>query len=419
MNVDNFKNMKNLPELLNLSNEITNLINQLYNGKKIYKNQSKTHNQILKNPKMQLLKDKIENKVNLILNKLSESNINILLSEFIESMGKINMNDYISIQKAFYLKIQSDINFVKIYLEFFKIISNVYYNVFKFTPEFFYSIIEVKFLYDYKEIPLSTDFTFLEEYSEESRRTNHLIITKNLINLQLLNTSLKNVVDKILLDQNIYYCDIYYWFNNETISTEYKDIIKKKIINNTLPMREKILLDNLLDNKQVKEVKEVKEPREQKETKILSKNKQIKYIKEEKIVVDTLKLETENIIEEYFMLDSLDNLKSFVQDECKDALSKNKFCQYIFNKYFESSSDISTKILELMKVLVKKQILFKSNLSRGVLLIQSNWNEISLDFNNPTKKMKELLLCLKNMGITKALESLLKEYKIEFVESYN
>ena len=111
MNIDTFRAMKNLPELLNLSEEINDLINLLYNGKKIYKNQSKSHNQILKNPKMQLLKDKIENKVNLILNKLSESNINILLSEFIESLGKINKEEYLSIQKAFYVKIQSDINF--------------------------------------------------------------------------------------------------------------------------------------------------------------------------------------------------------------------------------------------------------------------------------------------------------------------
>jgi hypothetical protein len=70
-----------------------------------------------------------------------------------------------------------------------------------------------------------------------------------------------------------------------------------------------------------------------------------------------------------------------------------------------------------MKSLVKKQILFKSNLSRGLLLIHSNWNDLSLDFSTPGKKMKELLIFLKNMGITKALESLLKEYKIEFVES--
>ena len=416
MNVDNFRIMKNSPELLELNVQINNLINLLYNNKKIYKNYSKSHNSILKNPKMQLLKDKIENKVNLILNKLSESNINILLSEFIESLGRINKEDYNSVQKAFYFKIQSDINFVRIYVEFFKIISNVYSNVLNLTPEFFYSIIEMKYLYDYKNIPLQNEYSFLTDYSEESERINNLIITKNLLNLNLYNSSFKLLIDKIILDQNNYHSDIYHWFNNDKLSNEYKEIIKKKIINNSLPLREKILLDNLLDNKESKENKiiEIIKPLPLMETK----QKHIKHVKEEKVTIDTLKLETENIIEEYLIMESIDNIKSFVQDECKDALSKNKFCQYIFFKYFESSNDIANKILELMKTLVKKQVLFKSNLSRGLLLINSNWNDIYIDFNNPTKKMKELLLCLKNMGITKSLESLLKDYNICFTESF-
>jgi hypothetical protein len=97
-----------------------------------------------------------------------------------------------------------------------------------------------------------------------------------------------------------------------------------------------------------------------------------------------------------------------------NVLSKNKFCQYIFDKYFEVSIETSTKIIDLVKILVKKQILYKSNLSRGILLIYNNWNDVSLDYNNPNKKMKELLTCLKNMGITKFLENLLKTYKIEY-----
>ena len=68
----------------------------------------------------------------------------------------------------------------------------------------------------------------------------------------------------------------------------------------------------------------------------------------------------------------------------------------------------------MLKLLVKKQILYKSNLSRGVLLIYTNWADVSLDYNNPNKKMKDLLTCLKNMGITKYLETLLKTYKIEY-----
>ena len=58
--------------------------------------------------------------------------------------------------------------------------------------------------------------------------------------------------------------------------------------------------------------------------------------------------------------------------------------------------------------------MFKSNLSRGLLILYQRWDEIESEYDNSSKKMKELLVCLKNMGITKNLETLLKKYKIEF-----
>jgi hypothetical protein len=114
-------------------------------------------------------------------------------------------------------------------------------------------------------------------------------------------------------------------------------------------------------------------------------------------------------------MESVDEVKAFIDNRCKDAISKNKFSQYLFNKYFESSMEISSKILDFVKVLVKKQVLFKSNLSRGLLILNNNWDDLVDDFNNPNKKMKELLICLKNLGITKNLESLLKVHKIEYI----
>ena len=72
-------------------------------------------------------------------------------------------------------------------------------------------------------------------------------------------------------------------------------------------------------------------------------------------------------------------------------------------------------MLDFIKTLVKKQILFKSNLSRGLLLLYNNWKDLVDDFNNPDKKMKELLISLKNLGITKNLENLLQSHKIEYI----
>ena len=114
-------------------------------------------------------------------------------------------------------------------------------------------------------------------------------------------------------------------------------------------------------------------------------------------------------------MESIDEVKIFIDNRCKDAISKNKFSQYLFNKYFESNIVISSKMLDFIKTLVKKQILFKSNLSRGLLLLYNNWKDLVDDFNNPDKKMKELLISLKNLGITKNLENLLQSHKIEYI----
>lgn len=411
MNIETFKSLKNSQEALILNEEIINLISLLSLGnKRILKSYNKGGNQLLKNPKMQLLKDKIENKVNLVLNKLSEMNINNLLCEFIESMNKISKNDFIEIQKTFYIKMQADINFINVYLEFFKILANVYKEVYNYDCEFFYTIVETKFLLDYENkdnFILPENLTFLNDYEEESKRINNLTIIRRMLKNFMFSSEIQKVIDQTIINQNNYFADIYYWFQNETLSTELKQQIKNKIINNSLPLREKVLLDNLLDDKD----KIIK-------ASVVSKISVTKPVVTPKInnvtsSIDTLKLETDNILEEYLEHEKVDDMKDFIEDRCKDALSKNKFCQYIFDKYFELSMEKANKILDLIKVLIKKQILYKSNLSRGVLLIHGMWSEVVDDYNNPNKKMKEVLNCLKNMGITKYLESLMKSYKID------
>ena len=419
MNIETFKTLKNSPTVLILNEDIKNLISLLAVGnKRASKNYNKGGNQLLKNPKMQLLKDKIENKVNLVLNKLSEMNLNNLLYDFIESINKINNNDYMEIQKAFYVKMQADIGFVNIYLEFFKILRNVYKEVYNFDCDFFFKIIETKFLVDYgTNNRYPENLQFLNDYEDESKRINNLTIIRKMLKNNILLPEIEIEIDTLIINQNNYFADIYYWFQNEKISSDIKNKIKNKIINNSLPLREKVLLDNLLDPKD----KVLKAKVEYDTTMIKKIITSPTYEPVKKIVIvkniqdiDTLKLETENIIEEYLESLELDDIKEFIEERCKDALSKNKFCQYIFDKYFDVSMETSTKIIDLIKILVKKQILYKSNLSRGVLLIYSNWNDVSLDYNNPNKKMKELLICLKNMGITKFLETLLKTYKIEY-----
>jgi hypothetical protein len=413
MDIESFVSLKNSPELEILSNEVMNVLTMLSGGKKVFKNTNTKGNQLLKNPKIQLLKDKIENKVNSILNKLSELNVNNLLVEFVETIGKIKEEEFNEIQKTFYQKMQSDISFVKIYIEFFKLISYIYASEFKFSIKFMINILETKFQFDYKNVDYPEDYNFLMEYEDENnailcenKRVNHLNIIRTMINSGLLNNNLEVFITDELLKQKNYYADIYYWLQNKQIDSKTKSIIKNIVSNNSLPLREKVLLDNLIVEPKTVESKL--------ETKSENKNL-VKEIKDQNINTDTLGIESENIIEEYLYMESIEEVKAFIDTRCKDAISKNKFCQYLFNKYFETSLETSSKIVDFVRVLVKKQVLFKSNLSRGLLLLHNNWEDLEDDFNNANKKMKELLICLKNLGITKNLEGLLKTHKIEYI----
>ena len=56
---------------------------------------------LLKNSKLQFDKNKIDNKINLILNKISNDNIELLVREFIDKISYINQNNLI----YFYLNI--------------------------------------------------------------------------------------------------------------------------------------------------------------------------------------------------------------------------------------------------------------------------------------------------------------------------
>ena len=414
MDLQSFVSLKTSSELDNLSQQIINLINQMSGGKKNLKNFNNKGNQLLKNPKIQLLKDKIENKVNSVLNKLSELNFNNLLVEFVEFLGKLNEHEFNEVQKAFYLKMQSEVSFVKIYCEFFKIIGAAYKDYANYNISYFINIVETKFKHDYLDMNISEDFEFIKSLDDEDKdisevkRINNLNIINSLIMNNMLNKDIQDQLDSVLLNQTNYLSDIYYWYQNKDLTKETKQKIKNIITNNALSMRDKVLLDNLLDD----DVQQVKKQEGKREIKSV--------VKKESIKTDTLDIETENIIEEYIYLESIDEIKAFIDDRCKDALSKNKFCLYLFNKYFMESQENSEKLLSLVKNMVKTQVLFKSNLSRGLLMLQSKWSndEISpdIDYDNPQKKMKEVLLCLKNMGITKNLESLLKQYKIEYVE---
>lgn len=390
-----FLTYKTYNNVQDLDSNTQDLLSVLFGNTEKYKNLKKTKKNIniLKNQKLQNKKDNIVNRVNLILNKLSESNIDNLIIEFIENINQVSLENFEDIQKAFYFKTISEINFVKIYLKFFKVIGYLYNKVQSYDLSFFISIVETKFNIDYMQQPINSDkYTFLIELEGETKRMNNMILIKNLVDLNFCSDKLIHLCDKVILNQTIYLPDIYHWFNskNKELTKNEIDVIKS-ILNSINTPRDKILLENLINK--VKTTQSV-----------------VKEVEREIVVGDTIKLETENIIDEYVLIKSFDDIKHFIDTRCVDAIAKNKFCEQLIDKYFLVNIESSQDIIELIKSLIKSHTLFKSNLSRGLIMLNNNWKDKSLDYNKPIMRMKTLLSMMKSIGITKGLESLIDYY---------
>jgi hypothetical protein len=416
LDINSFLSFKADNQVQELDSKTLELLNDLFGndknkkGKKFIK---KPTVNILKNQKIQNKKENIINRVNLILNKLSESNIDSLIIEFVENVNQVDEEQYEEVQKAFYYKILSEINFIKVYLQFLKMISYIYNKVQSYDLSFFNSAIESKFRLDYTDYDIDPDnkFNFVKDLSGETKRINNLILIKNLIDFKLMSEKLNDECDKIIIEQNVFLPDIYYWFNskNRELSESEKSKIKKYLQKDGIGSREIVLLESLLNKKLKVDNKDTTNDT------INVTQVKVKPTETVKISTDTLKLEAENIIEEYLIIKSVDDVKYFVDTRCLDAITKNKFCEYLIYRYFQSNKEVAEELINLMKILIKNQTLYKSNLSRGLLMIYNNWKEKSIDYNKPTDKMKTLLTTLKNIGITKSIEFLMDQYKITIV----
>jgi len=415
-NINLFLSFKSNAEVQELDDNVLEILVSIFGTtdknkkKKLLK---KSNINILKNHKMQNKKDNIVNRVNLILNKLSETNLDVLTIEFLENINQVDVDTFEEIQKTFYLKIISEINFIKIYLQFLKVLGLIYWKVQSYDLSYFISIVESKFRLDYTEHDIAPEskFEFVREFDGETKRINNLILIKNLIEQKFLNETLNDSLDHLIISQTVFLPDIYYWFNsrNKELSNDEKNKISELLKLPSLNSREIVLLESLINK--TNKIKQI--------SNVTSSTKQTtKIIESTEIKTDTLKLELDNILEEYILIRSIDEIKYFIENRCSDAISKNKFCESILDKYFKSNKEISNELIELLKQLIKNQILFKSNLSRGLLLINNNWKDKTPDYNKPVEKMKGILNVLKNIGITKNIEFLFEQYKISLTNMH-
>ena len=242
-------------------------------------------------------------------------------------------------------------NYFNLFINIFSII----YNKLNFEPNFFINILENKLSFDYKDDVLINKYLFISEYKDELYRINTLKIIKYFIFKKFLNSKVKMDVNNILLEQNKYIPDIAFWFNKNEVDTYKQQILDK--IESCSSMRDKILLENLLDN-----IIDIKI------------NINTNNLYEENSNEDSFINLIENIMEEFLYLESNEEIKEFIINECLEAEKKNIFCS-IAIKYFFKNENINL-IIKLFSYLIKNKIIFKSNLSRGLVLYISN-NEIN------------------------------------------
>ena len=92
----------------------------------------------------------------------------------------------------------------------------------------------------------------------------------------------------------------------------------------------------------------------------------------------------------------------FINKECDNINNKNLFCMEVIEHYNNINEGI-----ELVDLLIKKKALFKSNISKGLVMYLNKHD------NPESNNIIQILKYLKNNNITKNIEHIFKKYKIK------
>ncbi len=330
----------------------------------------------IKTNKVQAKKDLNENKIIMIMNKISENNINELIGEYLCNVFVDTEEKYNVIMTEIFNKMLKDIKFVENYI--------------KFALKIF--IIEKKRLNLYPEEFIDLIKLTINIGTEEERSSCYTLI-KILIKYEFFNKDIIKFISNNVLSNNdkVKYIDVYNWFSGIEIS-DYKEsilnIVKK--CNSENMNREEILIGSLLEKIITME------PVEETQENIIDNCDQINTL-------------INNIIEEYDFLKSLDEVIEFIHVECDNINNKNLFCKEVINFYISKDINIG---LELIDELIKKKALFKSNISKG-LVLYLNENNITNNTSINNNKIIQILKYLKNNNITKNIEHIFKRFRVK------
>ncbi len=369
-----------------LDNDIIQNIldNYVKSNIKMIKNVKKQLN-VMKTNKIQAKKDLNENKLIMIMNKLSNNNINELVAEYIsninineqsEEQTDCKINNYNIILTELFNKMMKDIKFIENYVNFAMKIFSIEYKRLNVYPIVFIDLLKDK---------------LNDDSSDESTRSACYEIIKQLNKVNFFHDNmLEFISNNLFLLDSKHYIDIYNWFSSfpKEYIYKYKNEIKT-VINKLTELnmnREKILILSLLDDN--------------------NNTENINIIENE--ITDEFKTLVDNILEEYNFIKSVDEVEEFIKTECNDINKKNIFCkEYIdFKMNNESNMDLT-----LIDILIKNKILFKSNISKGLVLYLHN-NHINKT-DEKYNKIIDILKYMKHNNITKNIEHIFKKFRVK------
>ena len=240
MDIMSFTNLRFEDDCQIFDSDIVQFILETFNCKE--KNKFYKKSSTIKNFKIKIIKDKKSNKINLILNKISENNINNLIIEFIENIKITSIEDYHEFLETIYCKIISEPAFFKFYFDFFQNISSIFFLENNYNNSYFYDLIETKFNYDYNNIESNLDIiTNLPK--EETNILNNLLLIKELMKINIFNKDIEKYIESSLV--NNYISHLYHWYKDIELNEHQKTQIIY-ICKNDINTRDKVLLENLL-----------------------------------------------------------------------------------------------------------------------------------------------------------------------------
>ena len=180
---------------------------------------------ILHNTKIQGKKNLNENKIIMIMNKISHNNINELVKEYLSIITINTVEEYNIIQQEILCKLVKDISFIDNYIPFIiKIFSIEKYRL-SLEPIYFITNLDNKIRNNYS-IDINVDIS----QQIETERLSYLQVMTKLILFKFFTLDLYDYISNIILSQNMFKIDVYYWFNDN------KHLLKKytligKIVN--------------------------------------------------------------------------------------------------------------------------------------------------------------------------------------------